>query len=70
MTFKGSFMPEKFMQFKKDFKSLSWVENLNMLFTIMGGKLKFSAQDSDLEYFFEPHQTFWQKATFRKHELQ
>ena len=28
-----------------------------------GGKLfKFSALDSDLEYFFEPHQTFWQKA--------
>ena len=32
----------------------------------MGGEFKLSAQDSDLEYFFEPHQTFWQKATFSK----
>ena len=31
-------------------KSLSWAENLNKLFTVLGGKFKFSAQDSDLEY--------------------
>ena len=30
----------------------------------MGGEFKLSAQDSDLEYFFEPHQTFWIKETF------
>ena len=49
---------------KKYSKSLSWTENLNKLFTVMGGKFKLFAQDSDLEYFFEPHQSFWQKATF------
>ena len=30
--------------------SLSWAKNLNKLFTDLGGKFKFSAQDSDLEY--------------------
>ena len=30
--------------------SLSWAENLIKLFTFLGGKFKFSAQDSDLEY--------------------
>ena len=42
--------------FKKiHYKSLSWAENLNKLFTVLGGKFKFSAQDSDLEYlFWEP----------------
>ena len=33
-------------------KLLSWAENLNKLFTDLGGKFKFSAQDSDLEYLF------------------
>ena len=33
-------------------KSLSWAENLNKLFTVLGGKFNFSAQDSDLEYLF------------------
>ena len=33
-------------------KSLSWAENLNKLFTVLGGKFKFSAQDSGLEYLF------------------
>ena len=33
-------------------KSLSWAENLNKLFTVLGGKFKFSAQDSNLEYLF------------------
>ena len=31
-------------------KSLSWAENLNKLFTVLGRKFKFSAQNSDLEY--------------------
>ena len=31
-------------------KSLSWAENLSKLFSDLGGKFKFSAQDSDLEY--------------------
>ena len=30
--------------------SLSWAENLNKLFTVLGRKSKFSAQDSNLEY--------------------
>ena len=30
--------------------SLSLAENLNKLFTVLGGKFKFSAQDSNLEY--------------------
>ena len=34
---------------KKYSKSLSWAENLNMLFTLLDVKFKFSAQD--LEYF-------------------
>ena len=33
-------------------KSLSWAENLNKLFAVLGGKFKFSSQDSDLEYLF------------------
>ena len=33
-------------------KSLSSAENLNKLFTDLGGKYKFSAQDSDLGYLF------------------
>ena len=31
-------------------KSLFKAENLNKLFTVLGGKFKFSAQESDLEY--------------------
>ena len=42
----------------KDFK--------NQMVKIHFGNFKLSAKDSDLEYFFfESHQTFWQKATFR-----
>ena len=37
---------------RKYTKWLSWAENLNKLFTFLGGKFKFSAQDSDLEYLF------------------
>ena len=40
-----------FLQCQNEYsKSLSWAENLNKLFTVLGGKFKFSAQDSDLEY--------------------
>ena len=66
---KGGFKSENIGGFlllqNKYSKSLSWAENLNKLFTNLGEKFKFSAQDSDLEYFFVPHQTFWQKATFK-----
>ena len=34
----------------KHSKSLSWGKKLNKLFTVFGGKFKFSAQNSDLEY--------------------
>ena len=30
--------------------SLSWADNLNKLFNVLGEKFKISAQDSDLEY--------------------
>ena len=33
-------------------KKLSWAWNLNLLLTIIGGKLKSKAQDSFMEYFF------------------
>ena len=33
-------------------KSLSWAENVNKLFTVLGRKFQFSAQDNDLEYLF------------------
>ena len=35
--------------------SLSWAENLIKLFTFLGGKFKFSAQDSNLEYLIWQH---------------
>ena len=51
---KGGFMSEDTGEFfhcqHKYSKSLSWAENLNKLFTVLGGKFKCSAQDSDLEY--------------------
>ena len=38
---------------KKDIpKKQSWSWNLNFPFTVVGGKFKFQAQDSFLEYFF------------------
>ena len=58
-----------FLSQKKKSKSLSWAENLNKLFTDMGGKFKFSAQDRDLEYFFEKEKSsciFWRYPTFTK----
>ena len=45
-------------------KRLPSAENLNFPPIIVNNFFKFSAQESDLEYFFEPHRTFWQKATF------
>ena len=33
-------------------KLLSWAENFNKMVAVLGGKFKFSAQDSDLEYLF------------------
>ena len=51
---KGGFKSEDTGEFlflqNKYSKSLSWAENLNKLFTVLGGKFKFSAHDSDLEY--------------------
>ena len=53
---KGGFKSEdtgKFLRLQHKYSiSLSWAENLNKLFTVLGGKFKFSAQDSDLEYLF------------------
>ena len=49
---KGGFKSEDAGEFLccqiKYYKSLSLAENLNKLFTVLGGKFKFSAQDSDL----------------------
>ena len=51
---KGDFKSEDTGEFlllqNKYSKSLSWAESLNKLFTVLGGKFKFFAQDSDLEY--------------------
>ena len=66
MLLKAAFCQKIWCGSKKYAKSLSWAENLNKLYTVKGGKFKFSAQDSDLAYFFEQHQTFWQKATFQR----
>ena len=56
MSNKGGFESEDngdfFLLQNKYSKSPSWAENLNKLFTVLGGKFKFSAQDSDLEYLF------------------
>ena len=51
---------------KKYSKSLSWKENLDLLPIKVKTKqkkktFKFSAQDCDLAYIVESHQTFWQK---------
>ena len=55
---KGGFMSEDtggFLHCQNRYsKSLSWAESLNKLFTIMGGKFKYSAQGRDLAYSFEP----------------
>ena len=53
---KGSFKLEDTGEFlllqNKYSKSLSWAENLNKLFTVLGWKFKFSYKDSDVEYLF------------------
>ena len=60
LLFKGGFKSEdtgKNLSLQHKYsKSLSWAENLNKLFTVLGGKFKFSAQDSDLEYLCWRHQ--------------
>ena len=55
---KGSFLFRKCDSFfkppmlqEKYFKLLSWVWNLNLLFTVIGGKFEFHVQDGDLEHF-------------------
>ena len=54
MQAKGGFKSEdtgKILRLQHKYsKSLSWTENLNKLFIVLGGKFKFSAQDCDLEY--------------------
>ena len=47
-------------------ESLSWIENFYFqpIKLIVNILFKFSAEDSDLAYFFEPHRIFWNKATF------
>ena len=53
---KGGFKSEETGGFlllqNKYSKSLYWAENLNKLYNVFGGKFKFSAQYSDLEYLF------------------
>ena len=50
---------------KKYSKELSWAWNLNLLFTVIGGKFKFQVQEGDLEYFLQKiwktHRTFEKK---------
>ena len=49
----GGFMSEVFLHCQNKYsKPLSWAENLNNLYTVLGGKFKFSAEDSDFEYLF------------------
>jgi hypothetical protein len=43
--------------------TISWAENLYLQLITANNLFKFSAQDSDLPLLFEPHRTFWQKAT-------
>ena len=56
---KGGFYSESAIRFldlqiskTKYSEKLSWAWNLNLLFTVFGGKFKFQAQDSFSEYFF------------------
>ena len=48
---KGGFKsedPGEFLQLQHKYSKLLWIPKL---FTVLGGKFKFSAQDSDLEYY-------------------
>ena len=56
---KGGFYSESAIRFldlqiskTKYSEKLSWAWNLNLLFTVFGGKFKFQTQDSFPEYFF------------------
>ena len=58
-VFKGGFFQKVLFVFQisqspkwKYSKLLSWAWNLNLLFTVVGGKFKFLVQDSDLECIF------------------
>ena len=75
-TAKGGFYSESEIRFldiqiskTKYSEKLSWAWNLNLLFTVFGGKFKFQAQDSFSEYFFleiwrskKMNHTYWKKA--------
>ena len=57
--------------FQKTILSLKFKFSRQLQYTVIGGKFKFQAQDSFLEYFFlrfgdlkKFHRTFWKKATF------
>ena len=75
---KGGFYSESAIRFldlqiskTKYSEKLSWAWNLNLLFTVFGGKFKFQAQDSFSEYFFwrfgdlKNASHFLKKATFK-----
>ena len=72
--FKNVWFIFQISQFQKEkySKLLPWAWNLNLLFTVIGGKFKFQVQDSDffgdLEI-WKTHRTFWKKATFRSWRL-
>ena len=70
----NSFFKSPNLQNKKYSKKLSWAWNLNLLSTVIGGKLKFQVQDSFLEYFYlgdweiwKTHRTFWKKNLWKKY---
>ena len=62
--FKVAFSQKVYWGSKEYAKSRPWAEYLNFPPIIVNNLFKLSAQESDLEYFFEPHRTFWKKATF------
>ena len=67
---KGGFKSEDIEEFFRcqSKYSKSWAENLNKLFTVLGGKFKFSAQDSVWNIYPGSEKfssLFWLKAIFR-----
>ena len=59
---KGGFLSESLL--KKMFQITIQIREFEFAGQTVDNFFKFSAQDSDLKYFFEPLQTLWQKATF------
>ena len=62
--------------FQKTILNLKFKFPAKKHFTVIGGKFKFQAQDSFLEYFFfgdleiwKTNHTFWKKATFKSPKL-